>query len=330
MVLIDNDIYDMMNIQYDEQTTNNTSELRRSNITKDILLNILVREDTGISHGDLANIINIDRKNLRKYTKELIDKKLIVRDGKRGKYYPATRLHKNKDVLAELLVKLYTKKIFSKEDFFVDSPDYFIYFEKAFQQKIRENQKDYVKDMLFNFSNKIGSLITYLLIESINQENELTKGIKDTEIINLRLKRWLDDAVSSIIPVLHPLFKEQIISNLDCITNKCLKNRNSKDQLGLQYYLEFLVLAPYLLDKECVDELKSKFFSVYPSLEEPIKQIKSNIPKLIKKKVEDNKEILRKIQRQKECKHCFVKHYNPYIDREVFRCNKCEKYKKGY
>lgn len=73
---------------------------------------ILIHRDDGISHSNLAKAVNMDRKNLRKYTKTLIEQKLIVRENSRhGKYYPATRLHQRKDLTADLIVKSYMKNI---------------------------------------------------------------------------------------------------------------------------------------------------------------------------------------------------------------------------
>ncbi len=46
----------------------------------EILKAIMVHGTDGVSHGELAKIIKKDRKNLRYYTKKLIDSKIIRRE----------------------------------------------------------------------------------------------------------------------------------------------------------------------------------------------------------------------------------------------------------
>ncbi len=58
----------------------------------------------GVSHSELASLLQINRKNLRHYTKELIAKGIIIRgQGKQGKYYPADKEHRDPVMDADIL-----------------------------------------------------------------------------------------------------------------------------------------------------------------------------------------------------------------------------------
>ena len=85
----------MINQEYSHlgpQTTPREDQTRM--IEKRLLEKILIYSDNnGISHKNLANILGMDRKTLRKYIKPLIEKNLVLRETSRqGKYYPSTGL----------------------------------------------------------------------------------------------------------------------------------------------------------------------------------------------------------------------------------------------
>lgn len=44
--------------------------------------------ERGISHKILADNVGLDRKTLRKYTNELMEARLVRREGNNGKYFP--------------------------------------------------------------------------------------------------------------------------------------------------------------------------------------------------------------------------------------------------
>ena len=76
--------------------------------------------------------------------------------------------------------------------------------------------------------------------------------------------------------------------------------------------------------------LYSAFLNIYPNLEDPLQKIKTNIPSLLQKMKGNRNKLLERKQKQKSCTHEFIKWHNPFIDKDVFKCNKCEKLKYPY
>ena len=323
-------IFDLVNEEYSHLGSEISTPRndRRRTIEKKIMEIILLQNNDGISHKNLSKAIGIDRKTLRNYTKPLVKKKFIVRENtKQGKYYASTRLHSRKDLIADLIVKAYLRNIFINSDFIVDS-SYFKYNEKNIRDKLDDD--DSVSTALFNFSNKIGALVTYTIIESMNPDNMIApSNITNNKIINYSLERWLDDAISTLIPVLQPLFKDYIAEYLNCLTNKAIKNRSPEDtdEDELTVFLEYLIESSNILDKECITELHSAFFGIYPNLKYPLDKIREKIPNWLQKLTEDEKKYLEKKEQQKKCNHNYVKWHNPFKDKVDFKCNKCDRIK---
>ena len=326
-----NNIFDIVNEKYAQlgSDVSNPREDKRNSIEKKIMEILLLHGDEGISHMYLAKAMGMDRKNLRKYMKSLIEQKLIVREnGKHGKYYPSTRLHQRKDLTADLIVKSYMRNILIDFNFLIESP-YFKYHEESFRQVLKKDNS--VNTALFNFSNKIGALVTYAIIESLNPENIIGQDMTNKKIINYNLERWLDDAISTLVSYLQPIFKEYIYEYLDCLIKKASKNTSAELPYGdFLVYQDYLINSSYLLDKECIDELHSAFFDIYPNLEDPLQKIKTNIPIILQKMKEDRKKLLEKKEKQLSCTHKFNKWYNPSTDKTTFKCVKCDKLKYPY
>lgn len=322
-------IFDIINEEYSRlgSEISNPRNDRRRIIEKKIMETILLQNNDGISHKNLAKSIGVDRKTLRNYTKPLVKKKFVVRENtKQGKYYASTRLHNRKDLIADLIVKAYLRNIFINSDFVIASP-YFRYNEKSFRHKLEDDIS--VDNALFNFSNKIGAIITYIIIESMNPDNMIAPNINNKIIINYSLERWLDDAISTLIPVLQPIFKNYIGEYLYCLTNKAIKNSSPEDidEAGLTIFLEYLIKSSNLLDKECITELHSAFFGIYPNLKYPLDKIREKLPNVLQKLTEDEKKYLEKRGQQKKCNHNYVKWHNSFTDKVDFKCNKCDRIK---
>ena len=325
-----NDIFDIVNEKYAQlgSEVSNPREDKIRRIEKKIMEEILLHGDDGISHNDLTKAMNMDRKNLRKYMKTLCEKKLIVREStKQGKYYPSTRLHQRKDLTADLIVKSYMRNILMDSNFLIESP-YFKYHGESFRYILEHDNS--VNTALFNFSNKIGALVTYAIIESLNPENMIGQNVNNNKILNYNLERWLDDAISTLVSYLQPIFKDYIYEYLDCLIKKATRNRSAEYPDGGSVFIDYLLNSSYLLDKECIEELYSAFFNIYPNLEDPLQKIKTNIPSILQKMKENRNKLLERKEKQKSCTHTFIKWHNPFIDKDVFKCNECEKLKYPY
>jgi predicted transcriptional regulator len=124
---------------------------------------ISAHHDKGIAHLKLASIVKIDRKNLTPYMKRLRRKGLVKREkGKQGKYYPTTKGNRGASITADIFSKAAAGMILANKDFPMDSP--------FLRNIVTDKPFEYA---LVMFSNKIGSIITYFLIQSMNPANKI-------------------------------------------------------------------------------------------------------------------------------------------------------------
>jgi predicted transcriptional regulator len=151
---------------------------------------------SGIAHLQLSNIIGIDRKNLTPYMKRLMSRGLVKRgEGKQGKYYPITKERRGTHMTADIFSKAAAAMILKNEDFPVDSPFF------------RNIVTDSPSDAMFVFSNKVGAIFTYLLIQAMNKSNRFTRDPKNDKEKDLNVDWWIDDAISSLRRFLLPILR---------------------------------------------------------------------------------------------------------------------------
>ena len=144
---------------------------------------------TGISHTRLANLVGIDRKNLSAYTKRLIGRGLLRRgEGKQGIYYQATQSKTGSIVTPDLFAKVAADEMLLKKDFDLKSP---------FIRKM--DTTDLPEYELFLFSNKLGAVMTYLLIESMSESNRVVTEPRNNHGSEPNAEMWVHDAISSLV-----------------------------------------------------------------------------------------------------------------------------------
>lgn len=192
------------------------------------ILNMILRfDEKGISHQKLADEYKLDRKTLRKYTKWLIERGLIVRDGKSGKYFAASMLKTGINMSADAICRNFLEITFDsikKEERFFSLP-----IEQRLSSlkdlefgPLKEIQSKYIRPraitekpdeidlerILFDFSNIIGGFVTYILIQSLNMSNEISKDGEDFEEKGLLIQKWVADVVSVLSEELLSLFEK--------------------------------------------------------------------------------------------------------------------------
>ena len=129
----------------------------------------------------------------------LIARGWVLREpGLQGKYYPATKEHRGMSAKAEILGEVVASRILVNNDFQMQSP-----FFKRSDQKI--------ENALFEFSNKIGAVITYLLIQSMNPCNGIGEDTKNAIEKDLNIEIWIDDVLTSLRSALLPCIKENLV-----------------------------------------------------------------------------------------------------------------------
>lgn len=285
-----------------------------------------INSDTGVSHIELARTVQIDRKNLSPYMKRLMKKGLVKRGkGKQGKYYPSIKRYREPIVAADLFGKAAIERILAEEEFPVDS--------SFFKNNSNNGPFEYA---LFKFSNKIGAIITYLLIQSMDPSNKIIEEGKDDEEKDLNVKRWMDDAVSSFLPHLLPIFKELIVSlfhNFKSLYEDYYDSNGSLDlHGGAVRSLGYAFKRPfYTLDHKFISELVTAFTNSYPSLASGLDKIKAQLPMDVAKQVSRWEYEAYRSQQQTICKHNYKKLTNLYLPikskHNLIHCSKCHKTK---
>src|SRR5918995_473598 len=116
--------------------------------TEDRIMELItVNRKNGIAHQELARIIRIDRKNLRKYMSRLIARGLVLRgSGLQGKYYPAVKEYRETSISAEILGSALASTVLEKNNPRIKSP--------LFRRSEQE-----IENALFAFSNKVVAII---------------------------------------------------------------------------------------------------------------------------------------------------------------------------
>ena len=142
---------------------------------------------------------------------------------------------------------------FSNIDFPIDSP--------FLRNIVTENH------LLFMFSNKLGAIITYLIIQAMNPFNKIMGDTKNDEEKDLNVQRWIDDAMSSLRPALLPLFKDAISVHLESQYGNVNDDGSvTFDKAGLDF-MSFGYDRPlYTLKEEFISELMAAFSKSYPSI----------------------------------------------------------------
>src|SRR5215208_6341383 len=154
-------------LKYGEETNFLRQEDTRR--TEDKIMEIItINRKNGIAHQELARIVRINRKNLRKHMSRLVARGWVVRrPGLQGKYYLGTKEHRETSVSAETLGEEIVARILADNDFSIKSP----FFRRSEQE---------IENALFGFSNKVGATITYLLIQSMNPLNKISGNTKNS------------------------------------------------------------------------------------------------------------------------------------------------------
>lgn len=157
-------------------------------IKKSRIISILLENKEGISHVHLAKNVGIDRKNLRPYMKVLISEGSAKRSpGKFGLYYPTSKTLAKVSIY-DALVSILRKVLSYGYD--CGKPGNIVVKKNWNEAEIR----------LFKFSNLLGALITFILMQSVNPCNEFieVKDYKKYDPLSLESK-WVQEILSRLV-----------------------------------------------------------------------------------------------------------------------------------
>lgn len=288
---------------------------------------INARGDEGIGHVQLATILGIDRKNLTQHMERLIKKGLVIRGpGKQGKYYPTSE-YRGPIMTADIISNVAAGMILENDNLQINSP--------FFRNIANEKSLDLT---LFDFSNRIGAIITYLLIQSMNPENKIAGNAANDEEKNLNVERWINDAISSLGYVLLPFFKEwiRVPLTMTSLQDSLVGSDDSSiyERAGLEFLADIRDRPQYTMKQKLISELMGSFSNSYPNIARELEKIdKSTLQQLAARELDHFEHVKRRRIQQNKCKHNYERPQNKIVDKSKSRnriyehCRKCHKTK---
>lgn len=255
----------------------------------------------GISHNQLAQIVDLDRKSLRRYTQPLLGDKKIRRDGTHGKYFPTEEAYKDPLLKATLFGDDFRFKLLDEkkglvlcdqiiEDYeinrVVDCTTYSSLYKPMF------TTEDEIEQTLFEFSNRVGAFITYALIQAMNPENN--KMLLSTRGQDEIVKKWAQNSISRILPFLVKNFNDFVYIAI------------GQYPRGYDEQVKFMDKSPrFVLDGSTISKLLTAFRRLYPRLGYEFDKMIMNLPEALdnyKKFIEEMRE---KRKQQQSCEHVY-------------------------
>jgi hypothetical protein len=183
------------------------------------------------------------------------------------------------------------------------------------------------------FSNGIGAIISYLLIQSMNPSFNFSgrdpNCDKDREI---NANRWFVDAISLLRGILLTLFKQYISLPLILSNNEYTKEDGTidLDKVGMDL-LRQILNPSYIYDEKYAARLNASLFRTYPNVYSYLDWVKSRLPLGVF--WETNHREYEKISQwyQKKCRHTFSlpsnKSLSEKYENNLLHCSKCHKNK---
>jgi predicted transcriptional regulator len=288
---------------YEESRTRPT--FQEENIRKKearIIEIIIMNSRKGVPHVELAKVIGLDRKNLSRYMKRLIAKKLIRREtGRQGKYFPTEHAYRDTRLSADVFGRKFRSSLL-KENILVTTnkrteyhlPSWycidFTIYRKYFEPKFSEEDK--IEHELFEFSNKIGAFITFTLIQAMSRDNTHLIFSKENIARDELIEEWIKNVVLAIIPALAWEFKSAAYKSLDKYPN----NYKSK--------VKFMSKRPrFLFSKHDAHVLSGAFTRIYPLLNYKLEKILKELPDSTDSFKAQLEHMEQKSKEQQSCKH---------------------------
>jgi len=242
------------------------------------IMEIILKHEDGIAHGELAKLVKLDRKNLRHYIKRLMDKGLVTRgEGAHGLYFPTTKARRAISLTADIFANTFTSRILENDSFLSDTPDP--------NKDSGFSKLDYE---ILKVSNMLGGFITYTLIQSMNPENKITEYSRNIVEKDIAVQSWLEDTIDIVLENILFWFKELIYNHLETLDDAIPINASDSDALKIagDIYKTFFHKRPHLsLNENIISELTASFLKVYPNLGSTLEKIRSDLPKLLKEEI---------------------------------------------
>jgi biotin operon repressor len=314
-----------MNLDYKNENLAENPHQESLRRTEERIMMYIIAAHDGVGHLELARKVGINRINLTPHMRRLKAKGLVVRGrGKRGKYYPASKKYRDISITADIFTKVAAGTILAGDGAFpIDSP----YFDDMIVDK-----NTLLENVLFTFSNGVGGIITYLLVQAMNPSNKIPgRDAENDEEKDINVNKWFKDGFLSLGDYLLTLFKEYIGSELLTYCNDYVKEGEIDFQrFGLDF-LNYKYKSSFTLDERFISCIKEGLSRIYPSIYDHLEKISSQLPRVSAQ--EFNRAQYRKMnyRQQKICNHNWGLPRNESLSAKYqnnsLHCSKCHKNK---
>lgn len=251
------------------------------------IINAFTAHHEGILVKELAKLVNLNRRSVTHYIQSLRNKGKIKTSKKTGRLVSTSDVFKDPIINAEVFGYIFETRLLNKNNKnFVSDVSESIFFGKTnreYNLKTHEydewtdaveanppqnhlyepkfSDKDFVEKMLFEYSNRVGSFIIYLIMYAINPDNYNKDNSNNLWSLSDKdkdemAKEIINRGILSIIPFLASSFREI----LDKRTGKYPHFKDMKTKL------EYLTRSPKFIidDKEYFRSLINAFTRLYP------------------------------------------------------------------
>jgi hypothetical protein len=278
-----------------------------------ILLALFQAGKNGLSAKDLEDKADVSRDTVydecRKLKKEgLVDYKTI---GKRTTYYAEPKIFNELYLNSWLFGNEIFSKISSSSAYVIADRRSIVTDTEFFPNKGFENSqyytteftdKDSIERFLFEFSVKVGAIITHILLQAMNPNviGQLTYNNKLSErtVKDYIIEAWIKNVISPV-KILHSLRKSIADPGY---------------HINLDESKKFSNTSSFQLTDKTIQKLSTAFAGLYPNLHRELEDIKKNLPKILS--------VMRKEVEQVRCNHNF--HTSRLKNEKQFECPKCK------
>jgi DNA-binding transcriptional ArsR family regulator len=309
------------------QDTSKPLELKNRIIDPKIL-NLIENNTTGgISITKIATLIGMNRKNIVKHLMTLQSRKLVYREkGRQGRFFPTRHITMHSDLSAEVLSDLFLTKVLNPDD----GGDILEVISPYIKPRLPYQGPKYdlnLERVIFDFSNAVGSFITYVLIQSMNQVNHIATHVQDVKEKDLVTQKWVADVISELQEYLLLIFKDYIELYIPTLNDRC------KEEGISETIIKYAFQEPkYVLDNSTITDLTSAFSNTYPDLYYTLENIRKRWPKSVQRIKDDIYHRSMRHEIQVKCKHKYHEfripvrqRLNTAITRSGTHCEKCHR-----
>ena len=259
--------------------------------------------------------------------KKLIKEQAVRRGPSHGKYFRGKRFFKDSILSSHLLGEAFSNELLSQPNLILrnrkQTSDYSDF--STLLPYFRKGEFG-LERVIFEFVNKIGAYITYILIQALSAEN---KDLKD-----LNFLPWDRITQDWVIMSINPIVRNLLVELKDCVRFE-LDTLHGDEKEPYRLLLEYEWNNPqFRLEKEVIDEMSLAYSSLYPIMYHELEKLRKNLPSQIQKHYDHLQYLDMQQSYQNSCNHCYVNNLPRLIESDgnkywtkygpsLYHCKKC-------